>query len=271
MKRIADNLYLKIAGFNIAIVFYKTEAPFLLERFTRERIKGFYPGFISSPKEIKKIDAWIDFIYKTSFEVMVKQNQETYFINFYRQIRKNRFETYYHISDNQFQIILRSLIQKLLVGNRGLILHASSSLINNKACIFLGDSGAGKSTSVNLLTPNFKPLADDSVIVKFEGSNFFVYQTPFIERNMFIEKYSKRYELGGLFFLKKSDQYQIKKITNKTKILELLTKQFLTDKESLSTQIPFLGKLARGFNAFYYLYFGLNKPAEMVKLLNSYV
>lgn len=262
-------LYLSIAGFNIAIFFHPTEDPFLIEKYTRERIKNFYPGFVSKG-EVKKIDFFIDYFYKTSFEVVLKQKQKNFYVNFYKETKSDRFETYYHISDNQFQIILRAVIQKLLSRNRGLIFHASASLINNKACIFLGASSAGKSTTVNLVDPKFKPLADDSIIIKFEQNRPFFYQTPFIEKNFHIEKYSKRYDLGGFFFLKKSKKLVLERISDKEKALKLLFKQLLTDRPALKAQTPILMRLIDKFKNFYILKFNLDSRLEMIELLDNH-
>ena len=49
--------------------------------------------------------------------------------------------------------------------DNGLFLHASSVLVSGGALLFLGNSGAGKSTMCQLLSQSFPVLADDIVFV----------------------------------------------------------------------------------------------------------
>ncbi|MEO0185730.1 MAG: hypothetical protein ABIL20_08045, partial [candidate division WOR-3 bacterium] len=61
----------------------------------------------------------------------------------------------------------------------------------------------GKSTAMTLLSKKFLPVASDTVIIKKEKKEFYVYQTPFLEKDDWVKKDKKKYPLGKIFFLKK--------------------------------------------------------------------
>jgi energy-coupling factor transporter ATP-binding protein EcfA2 len=46
-----------------------------------------------------------------------------------------------------------------------MLLHASAVRVNDRACLFLGPSGTGKSTIVTLLSPIYHTIADDTVCI----------------------------------------------------------------------------------------------------------
>lgn len=115
------------------------------------------------------------------------------------------------------------------------MLHASAVKIDDRALVFVGPPGAGKSTAMRFLSARYQPLADDSIIIKKEKNDFYLYQTPFIETNM-IDKNSNRYQIKQILFLKKDIYFKIKRL-KKEKAVEKLLRQVLTEKESFKTQV----------------------------------
>lgn len=62
--------------------------------------------------------------------------------------------------------------------NWGLLIHSSCVLDNDKAHIFTGHSGAGKSTAAKLSLPR-ELLSDEATILKITRNNVTVYNSPF--------------------------------------------------------------------------------------------
>src|SRR5258708_4434951 len=118
----------------------------------------------------------------------------------------------------KFEIMLSNILYKLLTKKRGFGIHASAIEINRKSSIFLGKSGAGKSTISQLLSPKFRLLADDLIFIRKNQGSFFTYQTPFMERNTMIVKSPYPTLLSDVFFLHKSRSTKFVEITNKEKL-----------------------------------------------------
>lgn len=256
----AKTIYLNIAGFNIQIVLVYTDDQFCFNKF-KEEINKYLAGFITNKT---KPDFIIEVVDSKITPVLLK-NTKLFFINFYRNGFKNKIITYYQISFFHFQMVLRTVLNQLLVKS-GFIIHGSAVSLDKKAIFFLGASGDGKSTAMQLVRRQFPALADDSLIVKKEGADFYFYQTPFIEKNYWIKKDSRRYSISLIFFLKKSLSFKIEKISNKEKVVKKLVNQFWTESDIKNNQMKNLLKFAERNNYFYYLYFAKNKN-KLIELL----
>lgn len=118
----------------------------------------------------------------------VKKNQEIRDYTLVSSIRNSLITTYYDISVNQFIHILNTGLHRLL-GKTGFYFHCSSIVLNNKAVVFIGPQGAGKSTAMKFLSSSYTPFTDDMAIIKKKNnSQLFLYQTPLIEKNHWIPK-----------------------------------------------------------------------------------
>ncbi|MGD2272129.1 MAG: hypothetical protein PVI06_17135, partial [Desulfobacterales bacterium] len=73
--------------------------------------------------------------------------------------------------------IMFVLSYRFIHGN-GLLLHGAAIQKNDQTVLFLGLSGAGKSTITRLCDPDIC-FADDGAIVKREKSQFYTYRSPF--------------------------------------------------------------------------------------------
>jgi hypothetical protein len=256
-----DAIFLNIVGFIIKISFYPTEWVYLKNKVKREIINQ-YQDFIEENFS-EKANYQIDIKEKFFLNIIFRKKEKNYFLNFYQQINKNKIETYYQISLIQFQLIIRNVLQELLSKNKGFILHASGNVIDGKAYLFLAPSGGGKSTIMTMLSDKYKPIASDTAIIKKEKKGYFIYQTPFLEKDSWVKKDKIKYPLGKIFFLKKANFFKIEKIEDKKEILNLALKQFWADKESFKIKylIQFIQK-----NSFYILNFRKNKN-EIKKLI----
>lgn len=245
-------LYLSIAGFNIKVTFGKTNIPAERTEFSH-LISHFYQGFINHMRP-PRVDYSITFIYSGSFEIL-ERDKQVRFLLFYQEPRPKQIITYYYISLRQFAFILKQILLKLLK-NKGFIVHASASQINDGAYVFTGRSGAGKSTVAKLLSPKHQVLADDSAIIKKEGGKFYLYQTPFIEKENWFTRSSKRFNISAIMFLKKEALFRIEKVSDKKLVVQRVAKQLWMEKiEDLSLQMKLLLAFISQFNNYYYLSF----------------
>lgn len=256
MDAATKTIYLNVAGFNIQINLKSTEWDFAFKLKEKE-IKKYWTGFIVNKP--KKINFKINFIERSYLEIYYKKKERKHYIGFFEEKNKKEINTFYQISIFQFQAILRSIIIRLLAGN-GFILHGSASNIKGKAYLFTGNNGAGKSTTMKLLNPEYPALADDTVIIKKENNRYFLYQTPFIEKEWWVKKNSQKLVLEKVYFLKKETYFKEETIADKTLLFEKIIKQFWTDDDGFATKkTKLIYQFTHSFNKFYYFFVAKNK------------
>jgi hypothetical protein len=253
---VVKTIYLNIAGFNIQVNLQPTEWDFA-KKLKEKEIKKYWTGFIVS--QPKKIDYKINFAEKRYIEIVYKKKEKKQYMGFFEEKNKKEINTFYQISIFQFQVILRRIISILLAGN-GFILHGSASNINSKAYVFTGNNGAGKSTTMKMLNPQYPALADDTVIIKKEKNKYYLYQTPFIEKEWWIKKNYRKMELGKVYFLKKESFFKERAINDKSLLFKKIIKQFWTeDDRYVSKKTELIYQFTHVFNKFYYFSLAKNK------------
>jgi len=260
-----ETIYLNIAGFNIQINFKSIEWEFAY-RIKKNEINKYWKGFIISRP--KKTDYTINFVGENHIKTINKIKERTQYILFYKKNSNKILTVNYLISIFHFQILLRQVINDLLSQHNGFILHASSNLVNNYATIFLAPSGGGKSTIMKLLSKKYQPLADDTVFIRKEFNKYYLYQTPFIEKESWIIKNNNKYLLNKIYLLNKSSKYLITKIVDNETKIDKIFQQFWTDKNSYSKQTRTIIRLILN-NNFYNIFFGVNSD-KLITLLNKY-
>lgn len=261
-------IYLNIAGFNIQIDLKPTERQFAFKLKDKE-IKKYWTGFVVDKP--KKIDFKINFIERSYLEVLYKKKEKKQYMGFFEEKNNKEINTFYQISIFQFQTILRHIVNKLLKGN-GFILHSSASNISGKAFLFTGNSGAGKSTTMKLLNSEYPALADDTVIIKKEKSQYYLYQTPSIEKEWWVKKTSQKLPLEKVYFLKKEIFFKEEKIIDKNLPFEKIIRQFWTeDDKFVSKKTKLIYKFTHSFNNFYYLSLYKNKRKLLAFMRNNEV
>jgi len=270
-----NTIYLSIAGFNIKLDFYPKRislAPNPSYNKLFESINSQFKGFVSEPKS--KVDYTVIFQrqHPTILKKRIKGHEVT-LLHFYTQ--KPGYEkifTYQHISVSQFLVLLKRIVHKLLIKNHGFILHASAVKFNDKAIIFVGRHGAGKSTAMTLLNKSFPAIADDSVIVKKEGNSYSMYQTPFVvEKNRWILRGKSRYEIAKICFLKKSPYFKLEKINDKEFIVLRLVKQIFSERIGMARQAKYLIEFVEKFDCFNFLFFAkdIEKLTRLLRKSNN--
>ncbi len=91
--------------------------------------------------------------------------------------------------------------------------HSSAAVYNNKAVIFLGESGTGKSTHTRLWRENIEGatlLNDDSPIVRFAEGEVYVYGSPWSGKTHCYK--NEHYQLAGIVRLSQAPANNIRKL-----------------------------------------------------------
>jgi len=248
--------YFKLADYIVKIILYPsfdtTPVKYWIEKLRREYKSWIIPQ--SAP-----INAILEFV-PDCFTIGSK-NIDSNYIKLFEWRKSFTVRTYYFISHSQFIYILQILVNKML-SNDGVFLHASANCLHANNCgIFLGKSTAGKSTVSDLLHPTFRKITDDTSAIRRMGGHNFLFQLPFDNRlamPVFSGKLLK-YEIRYIFILKKSHNYKLINMTDKTQILlNIMTSLWSDEKIYLKKLIPLLSVLLSECNS-YILEFPINK------------
>lgn len=258
--------YFNVADCIFSIRLNPTDWPELEKRVEKELLaylRNFQINIIP-----KKIHLKINFVLEKQIHYLyINNNTETY-TRLYQKIKEGEIACSYRIGMGLFQILLQIMLSRLLEGN-GLLLHASASLIHKRAYLFLADSGGGKSTIVRFLRNAFPALADDSVIIRNKRNRFYLYQTPFVEKESWIQRSNKRYRLGGVFFLQKAKKTSAIRIIDKNKVLKHFTRllHIYFEKRLISHQVKIIVQLVNSSEKFYVFQFE-KKIEQIMKTLD---
>jgi len=112
------------------------------------------------------------------------------------------------------------LIGAYLAYKQGCILHSLGIILNNEGFLFLGHSGAGKSTMANLMKDEAEILCDDRNIIRKFPYGYQLYGT--WSHGDVTEISPKSCCLQAIFFLQKSPINAIEKINDKKTIITRL-------------------------------------------------
>lgn len=255
--------FYRISGFVIRIHFHSTYSNYPKLKL-KSMIGDYLSGFLDD--STKHADYTICILDRNGVETYPGKKS---FISFYKEVNDSKVISFYDISIYYFQIIIRDILQHLLAKSDGFILHSSAAAQKRIAYLFVGSSGAGKSTAMKLIRKTFIPLGDDSIIIRKINNKFLVYQTPMIEKESWIPKSSNPYELGAIFFPQKSSQFNVKDILSKESIFNKLIKQLWTDIKFKTAAIKSLLQFIESYSNFGYLYFAKDSE-KMVNLLLKY-
>lgn len=257
---------LRVADYLIQVNFFATEDPDVKEWFLRDFLLT-YKEFIIKGSDAK-IDFVINVILDKEFLVLRRSKEKSYFINYCKRTGEKQFTFFYQSSIFYFQLLLRDILQILLAKDDGFLLHSSASVINGKAFLFIGKSGAGKSTAAGLLRPKFQQFADDNLILKKVNNTYHVYQMPFFDKKLEEKKGMNSYPLGIICFLRKSEKFKLVTIKNKDRLLSLLFEQVYVQPEDKHVVLKNLFHFIEGNEIFYLLSFGKNEE-KLVTLLQE--
>lgn len=120
---------------------------------------------------------------------------------------------------------IRLIVSVVIIGRGGLAIHSSCIFKNNRAYIFSGSSGYGKSTIVKLTD---KPLlySDEVTLVRKDESGIFnVYHSPF--RSEFnTEALNATEKIAGTFFLRQDSRVYLEPLSQTQALIKLLPNVF---------------------------------------------
>ena len=120
------------------------------------------------------------------------------------------------------------LLTRTLADRNGCFLHSGAVVLNGNGLLFVGHSGAGKSTIVAMLKENAEILGDDRMIVRRWEDGFRIHGT--WSHGDVPEVSPASAPLEGIFFLEKASTNRIDTLTDKKqvvgKLLACLIKSF---------------------------------------------
>lgn len=249
--------YFSVAGFVIKILFRKNPVnnniPGISIYFFQSEILFYLAKFVSS--NTSQYDFTIEFRSINNVERVIRKSDKHSFVYQYHKKDDTTAYTSYQLSIWQFQSMLSDILYQLLSVNEGFGLHCSAVSIDGKAVIFLGKSGSGKSTIVQLLKKSYIPLSDDVAIIRKIDGKFYFFQTPFFEKNSYI-KYSFGYEISKVYFLHKSNKNHIQPVQKE--LLKKIEKQVLHHGNLTTYSRNVLNEFSSE-NSFYDLFFEKNE------------
>lgn len=116
--------------------------------------------------------------------------------------------------------LIRILLTMVLLPQRGFLLHAATVVREGRAHVFMGRSGAGKST-VASLSPAGTVLTDEISLLRFTDGCWQAYGTPFWGEFRAAGQ-NEHYPIAGIYTLVQSTEDRVESLTTKEMIRALL-------------------------------------------------
>jgi hypothetical protein len=126
-----------------------------------------------------------------------------------------------------------------VLGERGAcFVHAAALVKGEDGYLFMGDSGAGKSTFIKLC-PEYRALSDDGPIITSRNGEYQVYPSPYhqmdFERGLDEEALRMNARIRGLYFLIKDDRPFLERVSKK-EAFSMILKRYIHFFPYLSAQ-----------------------------------
>ncbi len=166
--------------------------------------------------------------------------------------------------------LLRVFINFLLLERQVFFFHASSLLLNKNGFVFMGESGAGKSTILKLALKkkNISPLSDDTIILYYKKNNFYIYPSIF-DKQLVNKKITRLIKVKTIFFIKKSQKTKIDNLNFREKLRfikkNLLISEYLS---TLKKKDPYLFNFFNKSKIYCYLDIFLRTLVKKEKIFN---
>jgi hypothetical protein len=129
---------------------------------------------------------------------------------------------------------------------RGVLVHACGLSIGGRGLLFLGTSGAGKSTTAKLWTERggVMILSDDRIAIRHDGSGFRIYGTPWHGEAGLEAPVSA--PLDAVFILEQGARNRLEELTPTAAVAQMMVRAFpaMWDQQGLEFAVRFLADLA---------------------------
>ena len=123
-------------------------------------------------------------------------------------------------SEYALDSLARVLMSVLLLPRQGLLLHASTILDRGGAHVFMGQSGAGKSTVAGLSAPR-QPLTDEISLLRFSEGSLWAYSTPFWG-GFRSDGTNTKAPVAGIYALKQATEHALEPLSGTQAVRALL-------------------------------------------------
>ena len=251
-----EDVSLLIAGFPILLRFFPIRDYVYEKKLFKKNILKYLQGFRSTEPLDKHTT--INIIDREKYQIVFNRKTSFAELAFYKNA--HTIEIQYQVSIAQFLMTLSNLITALLHQNSGLVLHASACIIDRKAHVFIGQSGAGKSTIVRMLRKKYHILADDLLYLKKIKKDYVAYQTANIEKVRWISKTNESYPLGGIYLLRQATRTRIDTLDTQIAFQKILSNTMFIPKQKASI-INTLFNLTSTNPRTYLLHFNLDQQS----------
>lgn len=138
------------------------------------------------------------------------------------------------------------LVQELLARGRGVELHACGVISNGRGTLFVGQSGAGKTTIARLWQPvsGVTVASDDRIIVRGDGDRFVLHGTPWHGEAELAAPVSA--PLSAVFLLAHGPRHAVTPLSPAQAAARLFACSFLPlwNRDGVDFTLAFLGALA---------------------------
>ena len=134
--------------------------------------------------------------------------------------------------------VLRIAHSIFLAHNGGFLLHAASAIRGERAFLFSGVSGAGKTTIARLAPTDATLLTDEISYVRREGGQFHAWGTPFTGELATPGK-NQAAPLGACYFLEKGPENRIEALSKPDALRKLLRNILFFAKDAESVKLVF--------------------------------
>jgi hypothetical protein len=129
---------------------------------------------------------------------------------------------------------------------RGVLVHACGLAIGGRGLLFLGTSGAGKSTTAGLWKERggVTILSDDRIVIRTEGDGYRIYGTPWHGEAGWEAPTSA--PLAAVFILEQAPRNRVEEIAPAAAVAQMMVRAFpaMWDQQGLEFAVRFLADLA---------------------------
>jgi hypothetical protein len=151
--------------------------------------------------------------------------------------------------DDSIHNLLRWFLPSTLLGNGCLLMHGAGVVKDGQGYVFFGQSGAGKSTTISLITssdPHAVPLGDDAVIIQMKGSVPWLHAAPLGSGYTRDAPPAISAPIAGIYSLSQSKEVRLERLSPAEAVAALLASAMsLGFDESLTERFELAEKFAR--------------------------